>query len=186
MHNLTQPEEWDTAMGPDGALEALLEAKDAGLTRFIGVTGHGSVAEMHLKSLERYEFDSVLISYNYVLMQDSKFAQYFPKLVEVCKQRNVALQTIKSVARKPWTTEKRRTTWYEPFEDQADIKRAVSWVLGNPDVFLITAGDVNSLPRVLEAASNPDPRPSDASMESWMKEKEMDPIFDGRETIRKS
>ena len=124
MHNLANPEEWDTAMGPGGALEALIEAKKEGLTRHIGVTGHGmTVPEIHLKSIERFPFDSVLLPYNYIVMQVKNYAASFNGLVALCKERNIAVQTIKSLARRPWPAvgSRFRSCWYEPLEDQVDI-----------------------------------------------------------------
>ena len=102
LHNLVDVIEWETALGADGALEAAIEAREEGLVRFIGVTGHGlSVPEMHRRSLERFAFDSVLLPYNYVQMQDPRYAERFEALAAVCAQRNVALQTIKSLAHAP-------------------------------------------------------------------------------------
>jgi hypothetical protein len=151
--------EWDTALSAGGALEAAIEARDEGLVRFIGVTGHGlSVAEMHRRSLERFPFDSVLCPYNYVQMQDDRYARTFDALATVCAERNVALQTIKSLASRRWDGRtKTASTWYEPLREQADIDLAAHWVLGNPQAFLLTTGDVELLPgcstrRALRAA----------------------------------
>ncbi len=186
LHALIIPDEWDTAMGPRGALEYLVEAKEQGLTRFIGVTGHGfTVADMHLKSLERYPFDSVLLPYNYLMLRDGAYAASFEKLVNVCRRRNVAIQTIKSLARRPWRGEKSRSTWYEPLEKQEDVDRAVSWVLANPDIFLITSGDINVLPKVLKAASKGLPRPADMEMEAMVSGRNMELIFDGPKLLHK-
>src|SRR5436309_1876329 len=103
LHNLVDVIEWETALGADGALEAAVEAREEGLVRFIGVTGHGlSVPEMHRRSLERFAFDSVLLPYNYMQMQDPHYADRFEALAAVCAERNVALQTIKSLARRRW------------------------------------------------------------------------------------
>ena len=120
--------EWDTALSAGGALEACLEARDEGLVRFIGVTGHGlSVPKMHQRSLDRFDFDSVLCPYNFVQMQDERYAQTFDELAALCAERNVALQTIKTLARAPWEgREKTASTWYEPLTEQADIDRAVA------------------------------------------------------------
>ncbi len=186
MHNLTNPEEWETAMGPGGALEALIEAREQGLTRYIGVTGHGmTVPEMHLGSLERFDFDSVLLPFNYIVMQDQNYAESFNRLVAGCKQQQIAVQTIKSLARRPWAEggSRTRSCWYEPLEDQADIDRAVHWILGNPDVFLITVGDIHVLPGVLAAADRSGQSPSDAEMQTMVASKEMELIFDGTNTI---
>src|SRR3954471_14913833 len=162
LHNLVDVIEWDIALSPGGALEACLEARDEGLVRFIGVTGHGlSVPKMHQRSLERHPFDSVLCPYNSVQMRDPRYAETFDELAAICAERNVALQTIKSLARKPWEgREHTAATWYEPLTEQADIDIAVHWVLGNPQAFLITTGDVDVLPKLLDAAERFSERPS--------------------------
>jgi aryl-alcohol dehydrogenase-like predicted oxidoreductase len=180
MHGLTSPAGWENAMGPGGTLEAFVEARDKGLVRFLGVTGHGLEAPaMHLRSLERFDFDTVLVPCNYSLMQNPKYAADFKALVKLCRKRNVAVQTIKSIARRPW--EKRPKTYntyfYEPLETQDAIDKAVHWVLGYPDSFVITAGDMRLLPKMLEAASRFRARPSDAKMAAMAAELEMQPIF---------
>lgn len=166
LHNLVDVIEWDGALSAGGALEAAIEAREEGLVRFIGVTGHGlSVPEMHRRSLERFAFDSVLAPYNYVQMQDPRYAETFEALAAVCAERNVALQTIKSLARRGWNGRTATAaTWYEPLREQADIDLAVHWVLGRPDAFLLTTGDVEILPRLLDAAERFQRRPSDADM----------------------
>lgn len=179
LHNLVDPEEWEVAMGPGGALEAAIEAREQGLVRFIGVTGHGLTAPaMHKRSLERFDFDSVLLPYNYPLMQNPQYAADFEALLALCKERNVAVQTIKSIARGPWGEKaKTRTTWYEPLEEQADIDRAVHWVLGRPGIFLNTVGDIHVLPRVLDAASRFETRPSEEEMQELVARLHMTPLW---------
>ena len=179
LHNLGDPDEWEVAMGPGGALEAAVEARDEGLVRFIGVTGHGStIAAMHKRSLERFDFDSVLLPYNYVEMQRPQYAADFEALVALCQERNVAVQTIKSITRAPWGEHARtRATWYEPLEDQADIDRAVHWVLGRPGIFLNTAGDIYVLPKILDAADRFAQPPSDEEMRDEAEKLEMATIF---------
>src|SRR4051794_16763150 len=166
LHNLVDVIEWDIALSPGGALEACIEARDEGLVRFIGVTGHGlSLPKMHQRSLDRFAFDSVLCPYNWVQMQDPRYAETFDGLAAMCAERNVALQTIKSLAYKPWEgREQTASTWYEPLTDQGDIDLAVSWVLANPQVFLLTTGDVDVLPKLLDAAERAGERPSDDQM----------------------
>ncbi len=166
LHNLVDVIEWETALRADGALEACIEAREEGLVRFIGVTGHGlTVPKMHSLSLERHPFDTVLCPYNWIMMQDPRYAETFTELAETCKERNVALQTIKSLAYRPWEgREKTASTWYEPLRDQDDIDRAASWVLANQQAFLITTGDVEILPKLLDAAENAGDRPSDEAM----------------------
>jgi aryl-alcohol dehydrogenase-like predicted oxidoreductase len=166
LHNLVDAVDWEIALGAGGALEAAIEARDEGLVAFIGVTGHGlSIPKMHSRSLERFGFDSVLCPYNYVQMQDPRYAETFDELARTCADRNVALQTIKSLARAPWEgREHTAATWYEPLTEQADIDLAVHWVLGNPQAFLVTTGDVEILPRLLDAAERFERRPGDEEM----------------------
>jgi aryl-alcohol dehydrogenase-like predicted oxidoreductase len=179
LHNLVDVIEWDTALSPDGALEAAVEAREEGLVRFIGVTGHGlSVPEMHRRSLERFAFDSVLAPYNYVQMQDPRYAETFEALAAVCAERNVALQTIKSLARRRWDGRPHTAaTWYEPLREQADIDLAVHWVLGRPEAFLLTTGDVEILPRLLDAAERFAERPSDDEMAGLAVRASAEPLF---------
>lgn len=179
LHNLVDPGEWETAMGPGGAVEAVIEARQQGLVRFIGVTGHGlTVAARHLQSLKRFNFDSVLLPYSYVLMQNAQYAADFEALMAVCQQQNVAVQTIKSITRRPWAERPQtQATWYEALTDQGDIDRAVHWVLGRAEVFLCTVGDIHILPMVLDAASRYSMRPSDLEMETMLQQKAMAPLF---------
>jgi aryl-alcohol dehydrogenase-like predicted oxidoreductase len=179
LHSLAHPDDWDQAMGPGGALEAAVEARQQGLARFIGVTGHGwTIAAMHRRSLARFEFDSVLLPYNFLLAQNERYRRSFEEVLAICRQRNVAVQIIKSIARGPWATADRtHTTWYQPLEAQADIDRAVHWVLALPDVFINTVGDLTLLPRVLEAASRVGRRPADEEMAAMLGATRMTSLF---------
>jgi aryl-alcohol dehydrogenase-like predicted oxidoreductase len=179
LHNLVDTIEWDVALSADGALEAAIEAREEGLVRFIGVTGHGlTVPEMHRRSLERFDFDSVLLPYNYVQMQHPYYRDRFEALAAVCAERNVALQTIKSLARRRWDgREHTAATWYEPLREQADIDLAAHWVLGRPEAFLLTTGDVEILPMLLDAAERFEERPSDERMAELVARHEVDPLF---------
>ena len=179
LHNLVDPDEWNVAMGPGGALEAAIEAREEGLARFIGVTGHGvEVAARHLQSLERFPFDAVLLPYSYVMMQNPVYAIDFEALAEVCRERGVAMQTIKAITRRPWGERSHdRATWYQPFEDDEALNLAVHWVLGREDVFLNTVGDIDVLPRVLEAAAAFRERPSDERMRAMHEAQEAEPLF---------
>jgi aryl-alcohol dehydrogenase-like predicted oxidoreductase len=179
MHNLVDEEEWQTAMGPGGVLEAFIEARDQGLTRFLGVTGHGlQVHEFHRRSLAKFNFDSVLLPYNPLLMDNPVYAAGFDALVANCQERNVAVQTIKSICKGPWNgQEQRRTTWYEPFEEQDKIDTMVHWVLSRPGIFLNSVGDIHVLPRVLDAASRFDQSIQQADFEATIARYEMEPLF---------
>ena len=179
LHNLVDSAEWETALGTGGALEACVQARDEGLVRFIGVTGHGlEVATRHQASLRRFDFDSVLLPYSYVMMQNPQYAADFEALITLCQERNVAVQTIKAVTRAPWGDKTQtRATWYEPLEEQADIDTAVHWVLGRDGFFLNTVGDIHLLPQVLDAASRFDTRPTDAQMQAVVEKQQMAPLF---------
>jgi len=179
LHNLVDVIEWETALRADGALEACIEAREEGLVRFIGVTGHGlTVPKMHSLSLERHPFDSVLCPYNWIMMQDPRYAKTFNHLASTCAQRNVALQTIKSLAYRPWEgREKTASTWYEPLTEQDDIDKAASWVLANEQAFLLTTGDVEILPKLLDAAERYEKRPSDEEMEELIRRRDLAPLF---------
>jgi aryl-alcohol dehydrogenase-like predicted oxidoreductase len=178
-HSLSHPEDWDQVMGPGGALEAAIEARQQGLVRFIGVTGHGwTIATMHKRSLARFDFDTVLLPYNFFMAQNERYRSSFEEVLTVCRERNVAVQVIKSIARGPWATADRtHTTWYQPLEEQADIDRAVHWALGLPGVFLNTVGDLALLPRFLDAASRFKRRPSDEEMVAMLDSKRMTSLF---------
>ena len=179
LHSLGHPDDWDQAMGPGGALEALVEARTQGLARFIGVTGHGwSIPAMHRRSLARFDFDSVLLPYNIFFAQNERYRQAFEEVLAICRERHVAVQIIKSIARGPWaTSERTHTTWYQPLEAQADIDRAVHWAMGVPGVHLNTAGDLTLLPRVLDAAARFERRPPDAEMAAMLDATRMTSLF---------
>ncbi len=179
LHNLADPIEWDTALSPGGVIEAAVEARAQGLIKWIGVTGHGAqIAANHRRSLARFDFDSVLLPFNFVTMQLPYYAENFEALTRTCAERNVAVQTIKSIAAKPWLgREHTHTTWYEPLEAQADIDLAVWWVLGRRGVFLNTAGDIDLLPRVLDAAGRFEKRPTDAEMTTLLERTRTEPLF---------
>jgi aryl-alcohol dehydrogenase-like predicted oxidoreductase len=180
LHSLGHPDDWDQAMGPGGALEAAVEARQQGLVRFIGVTGHGwTIPAMHQRSLARFDFDSVLLPYNAFMAQNERYRLAFHDVLTTCRERNVAVQVIKSIARGPWaTTAPTHTTWYQPLEDQADIDRAVHWVLGGlPDVFINTAGDLQLLPRILDAAARFAGRPADDVMATMLRSTRMTSLF---------
>ncbi len=170
LHNLVDTQEWEIALGPGGALEAAIQAREQGLVRFIGITGHGlTVAKMHRLALERFNFDSVLLPLNYLMLQNQQYRSDYLGLLEVCQARNVAVQTIKSIVRGPWGEHSPdRATWYRPLEEQDDIDQAVHWVLGHEGVFLNSAGDVHVLPKVLSAAERFELPPTNEEMQKMV------------------
>jgi predicted aldo/keto reductase-like oxidoreductase len=179
LHNLVDEEEWRIAFSPGGALEGVVQAKDDGLVRFIGVTGHGvTVAAQHFRSLQEYDFDSVLLPYNFAMSRNERYIADFEKLVAVCVERDVAIQTIKSITRGPWGDHQpTANTWYEPLTDQDAIDSAVGWVLGRDGLFLNTVGDIQILPRVIDAAERFTQRPNDAQMRALESAFGLEPLF---------
>jgi aryl-alcohol dehydrogenase-like predicted oxidoreductase len=180
MHFLIDPGQWEIAMGSRGALEAFIEAKEKGLVRFLGVTGHDYIApSIHLRSLERFEFDSVLLVYNYLMMQNPTYANDFQSLYDYCQKHNIAMQTIKSITLGPWGKKiQNYKTWYEPLVKQGDIDLAIHWAMGKKGVFLNTAGDLRLLPKVLDAASRFERAPSDDAMKELVARNQMSSLFD--------
>ncbi|MEE8581424.1 MAG: aldo/keto reductase [Myxococcota bacterium] len=180
LHNLVDPDDWEIAMGEDGALRAAIEAREQGLVRFIGVTGHGTrVADMHLRSLARFDFDSVLLPYNHSMMQSGEYASSFDRLLEVCRERQVAVQTIKSVARRRWREgdTPSHSTWYEPLRDPADIEIAVHWALARPEIFVSSASDLTLLWQMVDAAESFQASPSDVQMREHGERLAVEPLF---------
>lgn len=186
LHNLVEPDEWETAFAPDGAVAALEQARAEGLSRFIGVTGHGlRIASMHLRSLDAFAFDSVLFPYNHSLLGLDDYRADVGALRSRCGERGVAAQTIKSIARGRWADPGQpHFSWYEPLTEPDAIARAVRYVLAEPDLFLNTTSDARLLPAILDAASGEVTAPTDAEMAADADEFGVTPLFDGRELER--
>lgn len=182
LHNLVEPEEWETAHGPAGAVQALVAARDEGLVSFIGVTGHGMrIPGMHLRSLDRFDFDSVLFPYNQALLADDGYRADAEALLGRCAERQVAVQTIKSIARRRWRADdvSRHFSWYEPLVEPAAIERAVRFVLSDPQLFLNSSSDARLLPAIIAAAGGDLAAPDPAQLRSDRDELGIEPLFDG-------
>jgi aryl-alcohol dehydrogenase-like predicted oxidoreductase len=181
LHNLVEPDEWEVAHGPGGAVEALVRARDDGLVRFIGVTGHGlRIARMHLRSLERFPFDSVLLPYNFSLLQDPTYRSDVEALLALSADRGIAVQTIKALARGRWPDGPAgHFSWYEPITDPDAIGRAVRYVLADPQRFLNTSSDARLLRMTLTAAAAGGPAPTDDEMTADLQAEGITPLFDG-------
>lgn len=179
MHNLSDPIQWDIALSPGGVIDAMVQAREEGLVRYLGITGHGTqVAAAHRRSLSRFDFDSVLLPYNYLTMQIPYYAENFNALQETCRERGAAVQTIKSLGYRPWSgRERTASTWYEPLSNPADIETAVHWALGREGIFVITTGDVHILPQFLDAAERFESAPSDDAMQALVERTAMEPLF---------
>jgi len=187
LHNLVEPDEWETAHAPGGAVEALAQARDEGLVRFIGVTGHGTrIASMHLRSLAEFDYASVLFPYNTTMLNNESYAADVTALLAECAEKQVGVQTIKSIARGRWPGEYdgQRFSWYEPLEDEGAISRATRHVLAHPQLFLNTTSDARKLGVIFDAAAADLPAPTAGELEADIEQFQISPLFDGRELER--
>jgi len=182
LHNLVEPDEWEVAHGPGGAVEALARACEEGLAAHVGVTGHGTrIAGMLLRSLERHPFASVLLPYSYAALQDPAYRSDVEALLERCEADQVAVQTIKSLGRSRWPDgyDGPRYSWYQPVTDPDAITRSVRWVLGHEQLFLNTSSDARLLGATVEAAGSAGPGPTDAELSADLEAHGISPLFDG-------
>jgi aryl-alcohol dehydrogenase-like predicted oxidoreductase len=158
LHGIGDLGELDLATGSAGALKAAVRALDEGLVGAVGVTGHGpEAAQTHLEALRRYPFATVLTPLNPVLWRDDTYRAAYRALVDETRRQDAGLMTIKTVSRRNWPqgADHSYATWYEPYDDQAAITAAVSWVLAHEEVTGIpTAGDVGLLGMLLLAERN--------------------------------
>lgn len=180
MHNLVDAQEQERALGPGGALEALVAAREEGLVRFIGITGHGTFAPArHLESLRRFPFDSVLAPCNFAMLGQPEYASDFEELYSTCRERGVAIQVIKSIARRRWTEadQDKRFSWYRPIRAAPALKRAVHFVLARPGLFLNTSSDATLLRATLEAAAETAVTLDEATMRSDSMALGIEPLF---------
>ena len=185
LHNLVENDDWQRAFAPGGAVAALAAARDEGLVRHLGVTGHGlRIAGMHLRSLEAFPFDSVLLPFSPVLLRHAGYRDDVEQLRATCRQRGVAVQTIKAVARRRWRDDDdtRRFSWYEPMREPEAIERAMRFVLAEPDLFLNTTSDATLLPTILDIAGRleePVASPAPDEVAQDIDSLDVEPIFDG-------
>ncbi len=179
LHAVIEDNEWEVAMGTGGALEAAVEARHQGLVRFIGITSHTLHAPIiHKRSLETFDFDSVLLPYNFMLMQNPGYAADFEALYALARAKSVAVQLIKTAQRRPWQDQSHfAATWYEPFTDQASIDLAIHWAMGRSGAFINTAGDIHILPKVLAAASRFSQAPSSNQMQAMLQTQAAEPLW---------
>lgn len=180
MHGLTNPVGWEKAMGSGGALEAFIKAREQELVKYLGVTGHGSkVPAVHKKSLERFDFDSVLLPYNYCQIQNPRYAVEFNALNDIYKKRNVAFQTIIAIARRAWEDRPKthNTYFYEPLTSPEAIEKSIHWALGLQNSFVISAGDLSLIPSILAAADRYENPPSDTEMHALLDKFDIQQIF---------
>lgn len=156
IHAITQMEQLDEALRPGGVLDAMLDARAQGLTKFIGITGHGNDSPaVFLEALRRFDFDSILFPINFVQFADEKYRRDTQTLLQECRQRDVGTMIIKAIGKGVWREANRTaTTWYVPFVERAQISSAINFVLSQDVTGICTAGDVDLLQPQLEACEN--------------------------------
>ncbi len=156
LHAVTNMEELDACTMSGGALDAVVEARQQGLIRHIGITGHGvDVPRLFIEALNRFDFDSVLFPLNFVQMSNPAFRKDAEELIALCKEKDVGTMIIKSITKGPWgDKEKTATTWYEPFDQMEQIQQAVNFALSYEVTGICTAGDTKVFPMVLKACQN--------------------------------
>jgi len=179
LHAITNMEELDACTMNGGALEALVEARQRGLTRHIGITGHGvDSPRVFIEALKRFEFDTILFPLNFVQMSNPEFRKDAETLIALCKEKDVGTMVIKTITKGPWgDKEKTATTWYEPFDQMDEIQQAVNFALSYEVTGLCTAGDVNVLPMVLEACQNFSPQNKSKREEMIQSGRQFEPLF---------
>jgi aryl-alcohol dehydrogenase-like predicted oxidoreductase len=173
LHMVIEDNDFKTALGSGGALEALIDARSEGLVRFIGITSHALPAPaIERRALEVFDFDSVLLPWNFMFKKNPTYRAEYESLHAVCEDKNVAFQIIKTAQCGVWAEGEPRTnaTWYKPFETQPDIDLATHWALAHSGVFINTISNINFLPMVIDAAKRFQEGPSDEQMEAQVKE----------------
>lgn len=178
-HAVGSMEELDQITQPAGALEAVIKAREEGLVKFIGITGHGlHVPKVFLEALNRFDFDSVLFPLNFILYANTDYRHQAERLLTLCSQRNVGVMAIKSIACGPWGDKpKKNTTWYEPFVDREWIQKTVDFTLSQPITGICTAADVGVLPLVLDACENFKASSESEQMALVARAEEFEPLF---------
>ena len=178
-HAITTMEELDAVTMKGGALEAFEQARREGLTKYIGITGHGIDApKIYLEALRRFDFDTILFPLNFVQMGIPEYRKNAEELIATCKTKDVGTMVIKTITKAPWGEHPHTAnTWYEPFDQQTEIQKAVDFALSYDVTGLCTAGDTRILPMVLEACKNFAHLP-DSEMEEMIKSgKQYEPLF---------
>lgn len=154
LHSVGTMEDLDRVTGPGGALEALIEMREQGLTRWLGITGHGpEVPRVHLEALRRFDFDTIMFPVTVSMYRNPDYRKAAQELLAAANEKDVGIQTIKMLARGGWGgREKALNTWYDPYRDQDEIDKALWWQLSQPIHTAPSTGEPSLLPRILDAA----------------------------------
>jgi aryl-alcohol dehydrogenase-like predicted oxidoreductase len=178
-HAVCTMDDLDAVFAPGGALEAVLEARDQGLIKYIGITGHGYDAPVvHARALERFDFDTVMTPLNFVQYADATFRRNFDHLVGMAQARDVGVMVIKAVTKGPWNDRQPAyNTWYEPFDTPVGVDSAVRFALSHPVTGFCSPGDLRLLPMALDAADRFTPMPEGEQAVLMATAAELSPLF---------
>lgn len=175
-HGVNDLETLTAILSPLGAMEAVLEARQQGLLKYIGITGHRPF--VHVEALNRFDFDTVLFPLNRVLAAHRNDYTDFTQLVQLARQKDVGTIAIKAVARRPWEGGMRmHRTWYEPFTERADIEESLWYTLSQDITTTALPGDLTLWPMIIDAAEKFTPLNTQAQREVVRKARQYRPIF---------
>jgi predicted aldo/keto reductase-like oxidoreductase len=179
LHAVATMEELEECSAPGGSLEAIVEARDEGLTQYLGITSHGLQAPAVLiEALKRFDFDSLLFTLNFQMWADENYRRDVSRLMQIADERDVGTMVIKTWARGPWgEKEHRYHTWYEPFDDAKMIEQTLRFNLSHPVTGVISAGDARLLPMILDAAERFQPMDDAEQAALLAKAGEYEPLF---------
>lgn len=179
LHAVTTMEELDECTRPGGSLEGVIEMREQGLTRFIGITGHGmQTPALFSEALHRFDFDSVLFPIYPALFADDDYRTQTLALLDLCEEKDVGVMIIKAIAKEPWgEREQDYHTWYVPFEDQTTIQKNINFVLTHKLTHICTVGDYRLLGHVLQACQHFEPLSADAQNALIQEQSKQELIF---------
>jgi predicted aldo/keto reductase-like oxidoreductase len=183
LHAVGTMEELEKAFAKDGSIHTLQRAKDEGLTRFLGITGHGWDAPIvHLEALRRFDFDTVMFPIHPRLYANPVYKDATLELLEECEKRDLGVQIIKAVTKEKWIDSEQATykTWYRPYDTQDKVQEGVNFALSQPSVAAIpSAGDLRLLPMILQAAENYQPMSESQQTALIERSSDLVSMFDG-------
>jgi len=175
-HGVDDLETLSMVLSPGGALEAVLEAKQQGIIRHIGITGHKPF--VHVEALNRFDFDTVLFPLNRVLMAHRNDFNDFTPLVQICRKKDVGTIVIKAVTKRPWTSNLHSyQTWYEPFDKQADIDKSLWYALSQDITTAAMPSDLRLWPMLIDATQRFKPLDSIQQQETIHQVRRYKPLF---------
>jgi len=176
LHGLDKPDELETALGPDGAIQAILEAKRQGLVKYIGITSHNPVNIM--RALKRFDFDTVLLPVNCVLRAHSQPENDYEPVLALAKEKGIGVIAMKAIAKGPWPNEKRPyRTWYQPFDTQKEIDEALWFALSQDVTTATSSSDIGLATMMIDAAERFTPMSKEEQMELVSKVSSFKPLF---------